>query len=242
MGIPKPSVEDILRDVAAERAVCVSAVAELPTRFGHFQVVAFHAPDESKEHAALVHGDITGKEDVPVRLHSECLTGDAFTSFRCDCRQQLELAMEKVQEMPAGAILYLRQEGRGIGFANKIRAYQLQEMGLDTNEANERLGFQADERDYEVAAQMLRALGVKSVRLMSNNPDKARDLEHHGIKVTGRIEVVVPPTPHNAFYLETKRVKSGHLLPEVPKSVLSEQLDCMHRTSNKQRRGEPAAV
>src|SRR5581483_6269608 len=239
MGIAKPSLDDILRDVAG-RKVRVSAVAELPTRFGAFQVVAFHAPDESKEHAALVKGDITDMADVPVRLHSECLTGDVFTSFRCDCRQQLELAMETVQKMPAGAILYLRQEGRGIGFENKIRAYQLQEQGYDTNQANEALGFKADERDYDVAAQMLRALKVKSVRLMSNNPDKARDLQAHGIEVTGRIPVQVPPNPHNALYLETKRVKSGHMIDEVPKSVVGEQLDCLHRTSNAQPRNVSA--
>src|SRR5687767_7683325 len=184
MGLPKPSVDDILRDME-DRKVRVSAVAELPTRFGHFQVVAFHAPLETKEHAALVHGDVNGKVDVPVRLHSECLTGDAFTSLRCDCRQQLETAMETVLTFPMGAILYLRQEGRGIGLENKIRAYQLQELGLDTNEANIQLGFKPDERDYEIAAQMLRAMGVKSVRLISNNPDKIADLQEHGIRVTG---------------------------------------------------------
>lgn len=235
MGLPKPSVDDILRDME-DRRVRVSAVAELPTRFGHFQVVAFHAPDEPKEHAALVHGDISGKEDVPVRLHSECLTGDAFTSLRCDCREQLETAMETVQSLPAGAILYLRQEGRGIGLENKIRAYQLQEAGFDTNEANIQLGFKADERDYEIAANMLRAMGVRSVRLLSNNPDKMRDLEAHGIRVTGRIPIQVPANKHNAHYLETKRVKSGHMLDAPSSLVIGEQLDCMHRHSNKERR------
>lgn len=238
MGLPKPTVDDILRDMA-DKQVRVSAVAELPTRFGHFQVVAFHAPHETKEHAALVHGDIHGKEDVPVRLHSECLTGDAFTSLRCDCRQQLETAMETVQKLPAGAILYLRQEGRGIGLENKIRAYQLQEQGFDTNEANIQLGFRADERDYEIAADMLRAMGVKSVRLISNNPDKLRDLEKHGIQVTGRIPIEIPPNPHNASYLETKRVKSGHLLPPVSPVLVGEQLDCLHRRSNKEKRITP---
>jgi GTP cyclohydrolase II len=236
MGIPKPTIEQILADVAASRQVRVSAVAELPTRFGHFQVVAFHAPDESKEHAALVKGDVMGAEDVPMRIHSECLTGDAFTSLRCDCRQQLDLAMEEIQRMPAGVVLYLRQEGRGIGFENKIRAYQLQEAGYDTNEANEMLGFRADERDYEIAADMLRALGVKSVRLMSNNPDKMRDLEHHGIRVAGRIPMQIAPTQYNAAYLETKRVKSGHLIDKVSEEVMGEQLDCLHRTSNAQPR------
>lgn len=232
MGLPKPSVEDILAHIAEHRAVRVSAVAELPTRYGHFQVVAFHAPTETKEHAALVHGDVAGAEDVPVRLHSECLTGDAFTSLRCDCREQLETAMESIQKLPMGAILYLRQEGRGIGLENKIRAYQLQEEGFDTNEANVQLGFRADERDYEIAADMLRALGVKSVRLLSNNPDKMADLQQHGVKVTGRIPIQIPPNKFNALYLETKRTKSGHLLDQASDSVVGEQLDCLHRTAN----------
>jgi len=235
MGLPKPSIDDILRDMA-DRQVRVAAVAELPTRFGHFQVVAFHAPSETKEHAALVHGDLAGAEDVPVRLHSECLTGDAFTSFRCDCRQQLETAMETIQTMPMGAILYLRQEGRGIGLENKIRAYQLQEAGYDTNEANIQLGFKADERDYAIAADMLRAMGVKSVRLISNNPDKLADLQQHGITVTGRIPIQIPANKYNALYLETKRTRSGHMLDETPKAVIGEQLDCMHRTSNAEKR------
>jgi GTP cyclohydrolase II len=236
MGLPKPSVEDIMAHIADHREVRVSAVAELPTRFGHFQIVAFHAPAQSQEHAALVHGDVNGKEDVPVRLHSECLTGDAFTSLRCDCRQQLETAMETIQKLPMGAILYLRQEGRGIGLENKIRAYQLQEAGYDTNEANIQLGFKADERDYQIAADMLRAMGVKSVRLISNNPDKLADLQKHGMQVSGRIPIQIPANQYNAVYLETKRTKSGHLLDEVPESVIGEQLDCLHRTSNKEKR------
>lgn len=232
MGLPKPSVDDILRDMEG-RKVRVSAVADLPTRFGQFQVVAFHAPAETKEHAALVHGDVADKEDVPVRLHSECLTGDAFTSLRCDCRQQLETAMETVQALPMGAILYLRQEGRGIGLENKIRAYQLQEAGYDTNEANVQLGFKADERDYAIAADMLRAMGIRSVRLLSNNPDKIADLETHKIRVTGRIPIEIPPNRYNALYLETKRVKSGHMIAPPSSVVVGEQLDCLHRRSNR---------
>ena len=239
MGLPKPSVEEILAHIADHRAVRVSGVAELPTRYGHFQVVAFHAPGEgAKEHAALVHGDITGVEDVPVRIHSECLTGDAFTSLRCDCRQQLETAMEAVQSLECGAIVYLRQEGRGIGLENKIRAYQLQELGYDTNEANLKLGFEVDERDYQIAADMLRAMGVKSVRLISNNPDKMVELPKHGMPVTGRIPIQIPANQFNAFYLETKRTQSGHLLPETPAAVIGEQLDCMHRTSDDEDRLE----
>lgn len=222
MGIPKPTIDEILR---ASREHCcedphapcvrVVAVADLPSRFGEFQVAAFDSHRDRHDHAALVRGDVTGKEDVPVRLHSECLTGDAFGSMRCDCREQLELAMTQLGRMPEGIILYLRQEGRGIGFANKIRAYQLQEWGYDTNQANEALGFRADERDYAIAAHMLSSLGVKSIRLMSNNPQKIRDLQQHGIHVTGRIPMIVPPNPHNRFYLETKRTKSGHMLDDA---------------------------
>ncbi len=243
MPLPKPSVEEILTSHKSNghgrsEDVSIAAVADLPTREGEFQMVAFQSGD-GKEHAALVSGDIAGKRDVPVRLHSECLTGDVFSSLRCDCRQQLEYAIREIRKQRWGIILYLRQEGRGIGFANKIRAYQLQERGYDTNQANEALGFKADERDYEVAAHMLRALDVRSVRLMSNNPDKARDLRTHGVEVAGRIPVIVPATRYNASYLETKRVKSGHLLDKVPATIVGEQLDCLHRASNKQPRATP---
>lgn len=237
MSIPKPTIEEILsrnkdHDCSGGGKVCVrvEAVAELPTRFGTFQVVAFHSPSDRKEHAALVKGDVYGKSGVAVRLHSECLTGDAFTSLRCDCREQLERAMEEIQKLDSGMILYLRQEGRGIGFANKIKAYQLQEWGYDTNQANEALGFRADERDYDIAAHMLHSLNVKSIKLLSNNPDKIEDLQFHGVKVEGRIPIVIAPNPHNERYLETKREKSGHLLPETH---VPEQVDNAHRNSNR---------
>ena len=233
MGLSTPTIEELLRnssthDCSATGGVCVRvvAVADLPTRFGDFQVVAFHSPTDSKEHAALVHGDICGKTKVPVRLHSECLTGDVFGSLRCDCREQLELALTEIARMEMGVVLYLRQEGRGIGFANKIRAYQLQESGLDTIQANEALGFRADERDYAVAAHMLHSLNVRSILLMSNNPAKIADLQAHGVKVEGRIPIVVPPNPYNQRYLETKRLKAGHLLePGRTRVEVSEQID-----------------
>jgi GTP cyclohydrolase II len=231
MGISKSRIEEVIRaeadhDCSEGGGVCVriAAIADLPTRFGDFQVVAFDSPRDGKEHAALIRGDVFGQERVPVRLHSECLTGDAFTSLRCDCRQQLECALQLIGQRETGAVLYLRQEGRGIGFANKIRAYQLQERGFDTIEANQALGFRPDERDYEVAAHMLYSLKVQSVLLMSNNPDKITDLQSHGVTVAGRIPIEIPPNPHNLRYLETKRVKAGHLLHNLPVEV-DEQLD-----------------
>src|SRR3954447_22170021 len=197
--------------------VRVVATAALPTRFGRFQAIAFTNPvDDGKEHAAFMHGEraIDG-EDVPVRIHSECLTGDAIGSLRCDCRDQLEASLRRLGELPYGILLYLRQEGRGIGLANKIRAYELQDHGLDTVQANEALGFRDDERDYAVAAHMLRTLGVRSVRLMTNNPRKVRALEAHGIPVTGRIPLVIPPNRYNEHYLLTKATKSGHLIGDA---------------------------
>jgi GTP cyclohydrolase II len=206
-------------------------VADLPTRFGEFEVVAFQSPADGKEHAALVLGEVAGKEKVPVRLHSECLTGDVFGSLRCDCREQLELALEQLLARGSGVLLYLRQEGRGIGLGNKIKAYRLQELGLDTIEANEALGFRADERDYAVAAGMLESLDVRSILLMSNNPAKIADLRVHGVRIEGRIPLEVSPNPYNAKYLETKRVKAGHLLKEPPWPPIREQLDCLHAAS-----------
>jgi GTP cyclohydrolase II len=231
MGIPKAKIEEIIRseadhNCAGTTGVCVriAAIADLPTRYGDFQVVAFDSPNDGKEHAAIIRGDVMEQERVAVRLHSECLTGDAFASLRCDCRQQLEVALQLIGQREIGAILYLRQEGRGIGFANKIRAYQLQERGFDTIEANQALGFLPDERDYEVAAHMLYSLKVRSVVLMSNNPDKITDLQSHGVQVDGRIPIEIPPNPHNLRYLETKRLKAGHLIHNLPVGV-DEQLD-----------------
>jgi GTP cyclohydrolase II len=239
MGIPAATIQRLIdenqdHDCTEGGGACVRivAIADLPSRFGEFQVVAFQSPNDSKEHAALVHGDITGKSNVPVRLHSECLTGDAFGSLRCDCRDQLELALKEIAEGENGLVLYLRQEGRGIGFANKIKAYQLQEVGFDTIQANELLGFRGDERDYEVAAHMLHSLDVRSIRLMSNNPSKIADLQTHGIQVDGRIPLVIPPNPYNRRYLETKRLKAGHLLEEAPALEVPEQMDSARTTDS----------
>jgi GTP cyclohydrolase II len=198
----------------AGSCVSVAATAELPSRFGDFHVVAFRNPHEAKEHAAFCHGTPLDGEDVPVRLHSECLTGDAIGSLRCDCRDQLEWSLRAIGQMDCGILLYLRQEGRGIGLTNKIRAYELQDHGLDTVDANRALGFRDDERDYAVAAHMLRTLGVRSVRLMTNNPKKVAGLEALGVAVTERIPLVIPPNEHNVDYLSTKARRSGHLFED----------------------------
>ena len=193
-------------------SVQLVSVADLPTRFGHFRAVAFTPDERGEEHLAIVRGQVRGAAAVPMRVHSECLTGDVLGSLRCDCRDQLLASLEVLGSMPAGVLLYLRQEGRGIGLTNKIRAYALQDSGHDTVEANHLLGFGDDERDYRVAADMLTALGVRSVRLMTNNPRKLDGLRDHGIRVDGRIPLVMPVNRHNAGYLRTKQQRSGHWL------------------------------
>ncbi len=196
---------------AAPRLIRLAAEAELPSRFGSFRVVAFEAAD-GREYAAVVKGDVRGALGVPVRLHSECFTGDVMGSLKCDCRDQLEAALAYIAEQDFGAVVYLRQEGRGIGLANKIRAYALQDAGLDTVEANVALGFRDDERTYDVAAQLLEELGIRSVRLLTNNPRKVDGLIAHGVIVEGTVPLRIAPNPHNASYLDTKRDRSGHLL------------------------------
>jgi GTP cyclohydrolase II len=207
--------------------VCVRivAMAELPTRFGDFHIIAFENNRDGKEHVAIVKGDVIGAQDVPVRLHSECLTGDALGSLRCDCRDQLEASLIAIGQMEKGMVLYLRQEGRGIGLVNKIRAYSLQDQGLDTVEANHALGFRDDERDYAVAAHMLMSLKIQSVRLITNNPKKIQQLVDYGINVSDRIPHIMEPNEYNRFYLETKAAKSGHLIDFRGKEHLSEQSD-----------------
>lgn len=200
-----------------EACVRIVAIADLPTRFGHFKIVSFWNNRDEKEHIALVHGDVPGGVDVPTRLHSECLTGDALGSLRCDCRDQLERALILLSEESCGLLLYLRQEGRGIGLINKIRAYALQDEGMDTVEANLALGFQDDERDYQIAAQMIKSLEIRSIRLMTNNPEKIDQLKTYGVDVSGRVPHTMPPNKHNRFYLKTKATRSGHMI-ETPRS------------------------
>jgi GTP cyclohydrolase II len=201
------------------------AVADLPTRFGHFRIVAFWNNRDVKEHVAIIKGDVLGAENVPTRLHSECLTGDAIGSLRCDCRDQLEAALSKIGELEHGMVLYLRQEGRGIGLINKVRAYQLQDKGFDTVEANLALGFRDDERDYAIAAHMIGSLTVRSIQLMTNNPRKVQQLTDYGVKVTNRLPHLLPPNPYNRFYLETKKNRSGHYIDFSGKPHLMEQSD-----------------
>jgi len=207
--------------------ICVRlvAMAELPTRFGDFHIVAFENNRDGKEHVAITKGDVIGASNVPVRLHSECLTGDAIGSLRCDCRDQLEASLTAIGQMERGMVLYLRQEGRGIGLINKVRAYSLQDDGLDTVEANLALGFRDDERDYAVAAHMLMSLKVESIQLMTNNPKKITQLTQYGIKVNDRVPHIMQPNDYNRFYLETKANKSGHLIDFHGKEHLPEQSD-----------------
>jgi 3,4-dihydroxy 2-butanone 4-phosphate synthase/GTP cyclohydrolase II len=185
---------------------------KLPTDYGMFELHCFQAKIDHQEHLALVYGDIAGKDDVLVRVHSECLTGDVFHSLRCDCGRQLETAMKRIVAEGAGIIVYMRQEGRGIGLANKLHAYHLQERGLDTVDANTRLGFAPDLREYGIGAQILATLGVHSIRLLTNNPQKLVGLEGHGLRITGREPLIIPPTPYDEQYLQTKKEKMEHLL------------------------------
>lgn len=207
--------------------ICVRlvAMAELPTRFGDFHIVAFENNRDGKEHVAITKGDVIGASDVPVRLHSECLTGDALGSLRCDCRDQLEAALTAIGKMERGMVLYLRQEGRGIGLTNKVRAYSLQDQGLDTVEANHALGFRDDERDYAVAAHMLMSLKIASIQLMTNNPKKIAQLTQYGINVARRIPHIMEANEYNRFYLQTKAAKSGHLIDFRGRGHLLEQSD-----------------
>ena len=188
------------------------AHAELPTRYGRFTVYGFQGRGPQEEAVALVRGNLQGKSAPLVRVHSQCLTGDVLTSLRCDCRAQLELSLKKIGRAPAGILLYLPQEGRGIGLMNKLRAYELQDGGMDTVEANESLGFAADARDYDFSAKILKQLGATRIRLLSNNPEKVRQLERAGIRVVQRVPCQPKISKISRAYLETKKSKMGHLL------------------------------
>jgi 3,4-dihydroxy 2-butanone 4-phosphate synthase/GTP cyclohydrolase II len=195
-----------------EKLVHRVAEASLPTRYGEFVVVAYKSDIDTDEHLALVMGNVSTRKPVLARVHSECLTGDVFGSLRCDCGAQVMLALQHIAEEGRGVLLYMRQEGRGIGFHNKICAYALQDKGLDTVEANLSLGFEPDLRDYGIGAQILADLGLHKIRLLTNNPKKVIGLEGYGLEVVETVPIIVPPNPHNRRYLETKQKKMGHLL------------------------------
>ena len=214
--------KDVLNPVPGDRSksraqgqlseVVLAAQASLPTKWGEFSIFGFLDRLTGVEHTAIVHGNVSESERCPVRLHSQCHTGDVLGSLRCDCQAQLEYALEYISSVPFGAVLYLAQEGRGIGLVNKIRAYHLQDLGMDTVDANLNLGFPSDARRYGVASDMINLLGIRSIELLTNNPDKIDALTELGIVVERRLPVVIESNEHNSNYLETKRNRMGHLI------------------------------
>lgn len=220
LGVPAPeglrdtSMSDAVAMVAYSASAVHGASASLHTAFGAFRITAYRDVPTGKEHAALIMGKVDGASDVLVRVHSECLTGDVFQSSRCDCGPQLQRAMEAIASEGRGIVLYLRQEGRGIGLIEKIAAYELQEQGRDTAEANLELGHPVDGRSYEAARDILKDLGVESIRLMTNNPDKVEAMTHLGVHIVERIQIEIPPQARNRDYLAAKK-KMGHFLDQV---------------------------
>ncbi|MCE9599553.1 MAG: bifunctional 3,4-dihydroxy-2-butanone-4-phosphate synthase/GTP cyclohydrolase II [Spirochaetia bacterium] len=210
------TIEDLIRYRRQhDSLIRLEVDARIPSEYGEFRVFAYSTTVDDKVHLAMVHGDVHGKASVPVRVHSECLTGDVFHSLRCDCGEQLARALAFISSQECGVLLYMRQEGRGIGLLNKLRAYELQDGGLDTVEANEKLGFAADLRDYGIGAQILSSLGLTSMQLITNNPRKIVGLEGHGLVITGRIPLAVVAGDENRNYLKTKKERLGHLLDTV---------------------------
>jgi 3,4-dihydroxy 2-butanone 4-phosphate synthase/GTP cyclohydrolase II len=240
-GLKMITVADLIayrrrHDKLIERVVST----HMPTDFGDFEVVGFRSLVDGKHHVALVKGEVNGAENVLVRVHSECLTGDVFHSLRCDCGQQLEDALRRIEHEGEGVLLYLAQEGRGIGLLNKLRAYKLQEEGLDTVDANIELGLPADLRDYGIGAQILVDLGLSSIRLLTNNPKKIVGLEGYGLTVTDQIPIQHPATEYNRDYLRTKRDRMGHLLHHQG-LALDEEMIHSERRQDRERAAEPAA-
>jgi len=222
--------------VTDECCVQLVAVADLPSRFGEFQICGFVSPCDQKEHTAIIKGDVVDKEGVVTRVHSECLTGDVMGSKRCDCRDQLLESLKIIEKEGTGIVLYLRQEGRNIGLTEKIKAYALQDQGLDTIDANIHLGYQPDERDYGIAANCLKNLKVKSIKLLTNNPEKIQQLMAAGIKIDERLPLIIEPSEHSRAYLETKAARSGHLLGNLSDTrdvkTIKEMADRMSKDSS----------
>ena len=205
------SIADLIAfRVKTEHLIERGVQVKLPTKYGEFELIPFKQISNGLDHVALVKGEFDEKEPVLLRVHSSCVTGDIFGSQRCDCGQQLELAMKKINQEGKGALIYMNQEGRGIGLFNKIKAYKLQEQGMDTVQANIQLGFESDERDYGVGAQIIRELGIRKIRLMTNNPIKRVGLEGHGLEIVETVRLEVEPNEHNSYYLQTKKEKMGH--------------------------------
>jgi 3,4-dihydroxy 2-butanone 4-phosphate synthase/GTP cyclohydrolase II len=215
-GLKIISVADLIAyRYGNERLVTKVAEAKLPTKFGNFRVIAYKSTTDPAEHLAVVMGNVASDEPVLVRVHSQCLTGDVFHSMRCDCGEQIEMAMKRIADEGRGVVLYMRQEGRGIGLHNKIKAYALQDKGMDTVEANLSLGFKADQRDYGVGSQILADLGIRKMRLMTNNPKKMSGLASYGLEIVEQLPITTDPNQHNRRYLQTKQKKLGHLLKVI---------------------------
>ena len=215
-GLRIISIRDLIAyRLASEQLVEMGVEVDMPTEYGHFRLIPFRQKNNGLEHIAIIKGDITTPEPVLVRVHSSCATGDIFASKRCDCGEQLHKAMQMIEAEGRGAVIYLSQEGRGIGLMDKIRAYKLQEEGLDTVEANIHLGHNADERDYGVGAQILNMLGIRKMRLMTNNPVKRIGLEGYGLEIVENVPIEVKPNPYNLRYMHTKKIRMGHDLHEV---------------------------
>ena len=239
-GLKMITVSDLIayrrrHDKLVERVV----ETQLPTKFGEFNVVGYRSLVDDKHHVAMVRGEVDGQDDVLVRVHSECLTGDVFHSLRCDCGEQLEDALLRIHDEGRGVLLYLAQEGRGIGLLNKLRAYRLQEEGLDTVDANVRLGLPADLRDYGIGAQILVDLGLSSIRLLTNNPKKIVGLEGYGLRVTDQVPIEHPPGEHNRDYLRAKKERMGHLLHHQG-LALDEEMILGERIQDRERANEEA--